>query len=153
MTKLKSDLFWQQGYTSTTSNQCLKGNPQEKDIIPYRHLKRKFGSNKHTLMECSQGYKYRYPKGVPTKVTFALTKPEEEEKETPSATTTTAPATTTAPVTATVTATTPAETTPHHNISSNGATTTLWSFSGPPTPPKVEIYLEKLAINAMVKII
>ena len=39
-------------------------------------------------MECAQGYKYQYPKGVSTKVLFALSKPEEEE-EVHSATTTT----------------------------------------------------------------
>ena len=68
--------------------QSLKGKREEKDIISYRQLQKKFGSNKRTLMECAQGYKYRYPGGVSMKVPFTLSKPEEEEEETPSATTT-----------------------------------------------------------------
>ena len=68
--------------------QSLKGKREEKDIISYHQLQKKFRSNKRTLMECAQGYKYRYPGGVSTKVPFALSKPEEEEEETPSATTT-----------------------------------------------------------------
>ena len=38
--------------------QSLKGKREEKDIISYRQLQKKFGSNKRTLMECAQGYKY-----------------------------------------------------------------------------------------------
>ena len=53
----------------------------EKDIISYRQLNKKFGTNKRTLMEVAQGYKYRYPGGMSTKVPFMLTKPEEEEGE------------------------------------------------------------------------
>ena len=68
--------------------QSLKGKREEKDIISYRQLQKKFGSNKRTLMECAQGYKYRYPGGVSTKVPFTLSKPEEEEEETSSTTTT-----------------------------------------------------------------
>ena len=68
--------------------QSLKGKREEKDIISYHQLQKKFGSNKRTLMECAQGYKYRYPGGVSTKVPFTLSKPEEEEEETPSTTTT-----------------------------------------------------------------
>ena len=62
--------------------QALKGKREEKDIISYRQLQKKFGTNKRTLMEVIQGYKYRYPGGVSTKVPFVMTKPEEEE-ETP----------------------------------------------------------------------
>ena len=61
--------------------QTLKGKREDKDIISYRQLQKKFGTNKRTLMEVIQGYKYRYPGGVSTKVPF-VTKPEEEE-ETP----------------------------------------------------------------------
>ena len=61
--------------------QSLKGKQEEKDIISYRQLQKKFGTNKRTLMECTQGYKYRYPGGVSTKVPFTLTKAEEEEEE------------------------------------------------------------------------
>ena len=68
--------------------QSLKGKREEKDIISYHQLQKKFRSNKRTLMECVQGYKYRYPGGVSTKVPFTLSKPKEEEEETPSATTT-----------------------------------------------------------------
>ena len=62
--------------------QALKGKWEDKDIISYRQLQKKFGTNKRTLMEVIQGYKYRYPGGVSTKVPFVMTKPEEEE-ETP----------------------------------------------------------------------
>ena len=69
--------------------QSLKGKRQEKDIISYRQLQKKFGTNKRTLMECAQGYKYRYPGRKSTKVPFTLTKTEEEEEEeTPDAPTT-----------------------------------------------------------------
>ena len=68
--------------------QSLKGKREEKDIISYRQLQKKFRSNKRTLMECAQGYKYQYPGGVSTKVPFTLSKPKEEEEETPSTTTT-----------------------------------------------------------------
>ena len=63
--------------------QALKGKREDKDIISYRQLQKKFGTNKRTLMEVIQGYKYRYPGGVSTKVPFVMTKPEEEEEETP----------------------------------------------------------------------
>ena len=69
--------------------QALKGKREDKDIISYRQLQKKFGTNKRTLMEVVQGYKYRYPGGVSTKVPFT-TKPEEGE-EAP-ATSQTAPA-------------------------------------------------------------
>ena len=62
--------------------QVLKGKREDKDIICYRQLQKKFGTNKRTLMEVIQGYKYRYPGGVSTKVPFVMTKPKEEE-ETP----------------------------------------------------------------------
>ena len=58
--------------------QALKGKREDKDIISYRQLQKKFGTNKRTLMEVIQGYKYRYPGGVSTKVPFVMTKPEEE---------------------------------------------------------------------------
>ena len=60
--------------------QSLKGKHEEKDIISYRQLQKKFGTNKRMLMEVAQGYKYRYPGGVSTKVPFAMTKPEKEEE-------------------------------------------------------------------------
>ena len=61
--------------------QSLKGKREEKDIISYHQLQKKFGTNKRTLMECAQGYKYWYPGGVSTKVPFALSKAKEEEEE------------------------------------------------------------------------
>ena len=61
--------------------QALKGKREEKDIISYRQLQKKFGTNKRTLMEVIQGYKYRYPGGVSTKVPFTMTKPEREQEE------------------------------------------------------------------------
>ena len=60
--------------------QVLKGKREDKDIISYRQLQKKFGTNKRTLMEVIQGYKYRYPGGVSTKVPFVPTKPEEGEE-------------------------------------------------------------------------
>ena len=63
--------------------QALKGKREDKDIISYRQLQKKFGTNKRTLMEVVQGYKYRYPGGVSTKVPFTTTKPEEGEEQAP----------------------------------------------------------------------
>ena len=60
--------------------QVLKGKREDKDIISYRQLQKKFGTNKRTLMEVIQGYKYRYLGGVSTKVPFVPTKPEEGEE-------------------------------------------------------------------------
>ena len=60
--------------------QALKGKREDKDIISYRQLQKKFGTNKRTLMEVVQGYKYRYPGGVSRKVPFVTTKPEEGEE-------------------------------------------------------------------------
>ena len=62
--------------------QALKGKREDKDIISYRQLQKKFGTNKRTLMEVVQGYKYRYPGGISTKVPFTTTKPEEGEEAT-----------------------------------------------------------------------
>ena len=71
--------------------QCLKGKRDEEDILPYSQLEKHFGANCQTIIECSQGYKYRYPKGVPTKVQFTLSKPEREEEEQVATTPTTKP--------------------------------------------------------------
>ena len=60
--------------------QALKGKREDKDIISYRQLQKKFGTNKRMLMEVVQGYKYRYLDGVSTKVSFVTTKPEEGEE-------------------------------------------------------------------------
>ena len=60
--------------------QALKGKQEDKDIISYRQLQKKFSTNKRTLMEVIQGYKYRYPGGVSTKVQFVTTKLEEGEE-------------------------------------------------------------------------
>ena len=60
--------------------QALTGKQEDKDIISYRQLQKKFGTNKRTLMEVVQGYKYWYPGGISTKVPFTTTKPEEGEE-------------------------------------------------------------------------
>ena len=60
--------------------QALKGKWEDKDIISYRQLQKKFGTNKRMLMEVVQGYKYRYLGGVSTKVPFVPTKSEEGEE-------------------------------------------------------------------------
>ena len=76
--------------------QALKGKREDKDIISYRQLQKKFGTNKRMLMEVIQGYKYRYPGGVSTKVPFMPTKSEEgEEAPATSETATTSDPTTT----------------------------------------------------------
>ena len=76
--------------------QALKGKREDKDIISYRQLQKKLGTNKRTLMEVVQGYKYRYPGGVSRKVPFVPTKPEEgEEAPATSETATTSDPTTT----------------------------------------------------------
>ena len=76
--------------------QALKGKREDKDIISYRQLQKKFGTNKRMLMEVIQGYKYRYPGGVSTKVPFVPTKLEEgEEAPATSETATTSDPTTT----------------------------------------------------------
>ena len=61
--------------------QCLKGAREEADIIPYSQLQKKFGANRRNIIECAQGYKYCYPKGIPTKVQFTLSKPEAQPEE------------------------------------------------------------------------
>ena len=43
--------------------QNLLGKHAETDIISYRQLNKKLSTNKRTLMEVVQGYKYRYPGG------------------------------------------------------------------------------------------
>ena len=76
--------------------QVLKGKREEKDIISYRQLQKKFGTNKRMLMEVIQGYKYQYLGGVSTKVPFVTTKLEEgEEAPTTSKAATTSDPTTT----------------------------------------------------------
>ena len=60
--------------------QALKGKLEDKDIISYRQLQKKFGTNKRMLMEVVQGYKYWYPGGISMKVPFMTTKPEEGEE-------------------------------------------------------------------------
>ena len=54
--------------------------------MPYSQLEKRFGTNHQTIIECLQGYKYRYLKGIPTKVQFTLSKPEQEEEEQTAAT-------------------------------------------------------------------
>ena len=65
--------------------QALKGKREDKDIISYRQLQKKFGTNKRTLMEVVQGYKYRYPGGVSTKVPFTTQSRRREKKPQPQA--------------------------------------------------------------------
>ena len=61
--------------------QNLLGKRAEKDIISYGQLNKKFGTNKRTLMEVAQGYKYRYPGGVLTKVPFTMTNQKERRRK------------------------------------------------------------------------
>ena len=89
--KSKVGLILAVGVHKLHEYQCLKGKRDEEDILPYSQLEKRFGANRQTIIECSQGYKYRYPKGVPTKVQFTLSKPEREEEEQATATPTTKP--------------------------------------------------------------
>ena len=89
--KSKEGLILAVGVHKLHEYQCLKGKREEVDIMPYSQLEKRFGANHRTILECSQGYKYRYPKGVPTKVQFTLSKPEQEEEEQTSAMPTTEP--------------------------------------------------------------
>ena len=79
--KVEVGLILAMGVRQLHEYQCLKGKREEADIIPYSQLQKKFGANCQTIIECTQGYKYRYPKGVPTKVQFTLSKPEPEPEE------------------------------------------------------------------------
>ena len=74
--KAEVGLILATGVRKLQEYQCLKGTQEEADIIPYSQLQKKFGANCQTIIECAQGYKYCYPKGVPTKVQFTLSKPE-----------------------------------------------------------------------------
>ena len=71
--------------------QALKGKREDKDIISYRQLQKKFGTNKRTLMEVVQGYKYRYLGGVSNESAIHDHKAAEEGEEAP-ATSQTGPA-------------------------------------------------------------
>ena len=103
--------------------QALKGKREDKDIISYRQLQKKFGTNKRTLMEVVQGYKYRYPGGViyesaiHNKAGGGRRSPSHKPNGLSER--------------------------PQHNISPYGTTTNFSVLSGPPNPPKVEIYLRK----------
>ena len=77
--KAEIGLILAMGVRKVHEYQCLKGKREEAAIIPYWQLEKKFGANRRTVMEYSQGYKYQYPKGVPTKVSFTLSKSEAEE--------------------------------------------------------------------------
>ena len=79
--KAEVGLILAMGVRKLHEYQCLKGKREEADIIPYSQLQKKFGANHQTIIECTQVYKYRYPKGVPTKVQFTLSKPELEPEE------------------------------------------------------------------------
>ena len=103
--------------------QALKGKWEDKDIISYRQLQKKFGTNKRTLMEVVQGYKYRYPAAYLQKCHSRQQSRRREKKPQPQAKQ-------------------PQRATPAQHKS-------LWDYheisvlSGPPNPPKVEIYLGK----------
>ena len=59
----------------------LEGEVGRSRYHPYSQLEKKFGTNRQNIIKCSQGYNYRYPKGIPTKVQFTLSKPEAEEEQ------------------------------------------------------------------------
>ena len=78
--KAKIGLILAKGVRKFHKYQSLKVKRDEKDIVSYRQLEKKFCMNKRTVMECAQGFNHQYPKGVSTKVPFTLTKPEDEEE-------------------------------------------------------------------------
>ena len=79
--KAEGGLILAMGVRKLHEYQCLKGKREEVDIMPYSQLQKKFGTNRRNIIECTQGYKYRYPKGVLTKSQFTLSKPEPEPAE------------------------------------------------------------------------
>ena len=79
--KAEMGLILATGVRKLHEYECLKGEREEADIIPYSQLQKKFGTNRRIIIECAQGYKYRYPKGVPTEVQFTLSKPQPEPEE------------------------------------------------------------------------
>ena len=79
--KVEVGLILAMGVRKLHEYQYLKGKQEEVDIIPYTQLQKKFGANRRTIIECTQGYKYRYPEGVPMKVQFTLSKPEPKPEE------------------------------------------------------------------------
>ena len=45
--------------------QCLKGNLEEADIIPYSQLEKKFGTNRQNIIECLKGINTDTPRASP----------------------------------------------------------------------------------------
>ena len=82
-------------------------------------------------MEVAQGYKYRYPGGVSNKVPFTMTKPEGEEKRLDLQ----------ARLQRQAKQPQQASQPPQHTSLRDYTNITV--LSGPPNPPKVEIYLRK----------
>ena len=72
--RAKIGLILATGVRKLHEYQCLKEKWEEADIILYSQLEKKFGANRRNIIECSQGYKYRNPKGIPTKVQFTPSK-------------------------------------------------------------------------------
>ena len=113
--------------------QALKGKREDKDIISYRQLQKKFGTNKRTLMEVVQGYKYRYPDAGISKSTICADqagggrggsnyKRDSRDKQ------------------------------PHHNISPYGTNTKSWSFQDHQLLPKSKYTSGKLSVDTLVKL-
>ena len=113
--------------------QALKGKREDKDIISYRQLQKKFGTNKRTLMEVVQGYKYRYPGGISTKGAIYDNKAgggrrsSNHKQNSPSER-------------------------PQHNISPYGTNTNSRSFQDHQTLPKQKYTSEKLSVDTLVKL-
>ena len=113
--------------------QALKGKREDKDIISYRQLQRKFGTNKRTLMEVVQGYKYRYPGRGINKSTICADqagggregshyKRDSHDER------------------------------PHHNISPHGTNMKTRSFQDHQLLPKLKYTSEKLSVDTLVKL-
>ena len=104
--------------------QVLKGKWEDKDIISYRQLQKKFGTNKRTLMEVIQGYKYRYPgRGNQQKCSSYRPSRRREKR-----------------LQLQVRQPQQVISPPHKSLRDYHEISVL---SGPPNPPKVEIYLRK----------
>ena len=117
--------------------QVLVGKRKKNDVTSYARLQEIFGHNARTISECAEGKKYRYtrstvskPEAMKTVIRYQHTeylgkqKGEEERARN-------------------LSQSTAVKQQPKPNSR---------SFSGPPNPPKGEIYFEKLGINASIEI-
>ena len=113
--------------------QALKGKREDKDIISYRQLQKKFGTKKNvdgggTGLQISVPRRHLYESAIhDNKAGGGRRRSSNHKQNSPSER-------------------------PQHNISPYGTTTKFSVLSGPPNPPKVEYTLEKLSVDTLVKL-